>query len=122
MFPKVLDILFHCTPCLFNLFIPFLILRTHYISIFNIEITKRCCRSNSSILGQKKKNQRKARNKKRAQERRHSESELSEIEDRKERDPKTIEFEGNEAVSSVNVDAVDESKQDGNTDIFDLDI
>lgn len=39
-------------------------------------------RSNSSILGQRKKNQRKLRNKKRAHERRMSESENSETEER----------------------------------------
>ncbi|EFA10532.1 protein kintoun [Tribolium castaneum] len=50
---------------------------------FNDVIMRQLYRSNSSILGQKKKNQRKARNKKRAQERRHSESEASEKEDEK---------------------------------------
>ncbi|KAJ8967666.1 hypothetical protein NQ314_002704 [Rhamnusium bicolor] len=44
--------------------------------------------SNSSILGQKKKNQRKSKNKKRALERRHSESENSEVDDKKEGDLK----------------------------------
>lgn len=43
-------------------------------------------RSNSSILGQKKKNQRKLLKKKRALERRHSQSEASEGEEKKERD------------------------------------
>lgn len=43
---------------------------------FSENISQQLFRSNSSILGQKKKNQRKARNKKRAQERRHSESEI----------------------------------------------
>ncbi|KAJ8917614.1 hypothetical protein NQ315_000097 [Exocentrus adspersus] len=55
---------------------------------FNDVISRQLFRSNSSILGQKKKNQRKARNKKRAHERRHSESEASETEDRKEGDSK----------------------------------
>lgn len=40
------------------------------------------CRSNSSILGQRKKNQRKLRNKKRAHDRKMSESENSETEER----------------------------------------
>ncbi|CAG9865023.1 unnamed protein product [Phyllotreta striolata] len=44
---------------------------------FNDVVMSQLFRSNSSILGQKKKNQRKARNKKRALERRHSESEAS---------------------------------------------
>lgn len=43
-------------------------------------------RSNSSILGQKKKNQRKSLKKKRALERRHTQSEASEGEEKKERD------------------------------------
>lgn len=71
-------------------------------------------------MGQKKKNQRKARNKKRAQERRHSESELSEIEDRKEGDIKTNE--ANQTVTDAQAQIDDENKQDGNNDIFDLDI
>lgn len=56
-----------------------------YVNLFSCVFI----RLNSSILGQKKKNQRKARNKKRAQERRHSESETSEVEEKKERDLKT---------------------------------
>lgn len=47
-------------------------------------------RSNSSILGQKKKNQRKARNKKRSHDRRYSESESSDVEIKKEGDEQTI--------------------------------
>ncbi|CAH1153895.1 unnamed protein product [Phaedon cochleariae] len=44
---------------------------------FNDVVMRQLFRSNSSILGQKKKNQRKAKNKKRCMERRHSESETS---------------------------------------------
>lgn len=51
---------------------------------FNDNVTRQLFRSNSSILGQKKKNQRKARNKKRACERRYSESEASDAENKKE--------------------------------------
>lgn len=67
-------------------------------------------RSNSSILGQKKKNQRKARNKKRAHDRRCSESEASEAEDKKETDTKTSEE--NEATAGDN--------NDENDDVFDF--
>ncbi|XP_046992453.1 protein kintoun [Schistocerca americana] len=53
---------------------------------FNDDVSEKIYRNNSSILGQRKKNQRKIRNKKRAQERRASESENSEGETEKERD------------------------------------
>lgn len=43
---------------------------------FNDHVKRQLYRSNSSILGQKRKNQKKAKSKKRAQERRHSESEV----------------------------------------------
>nr|CAD7575905.1 unnamed protein product [Timema californicum] len=60
---------------------------------FNDVVSQKTFRANSSILGQKKKNQRKLRNKKRAHDRRTSESENSESEaDRergKERESKT---------------------------------
>ncbi|XP_012214788.1 protein kintoun [Linepithema humile] len=49
---------------------------------FNDVVSRQLFRSNSSILGQRKKNQRKLRNKKRAHERRMSESENSETEER----------------------------------------
>ncbi|XP_076679486.1 PIH1 domain-containing protein Nop17-like isoform X1 [Andrena cerasifolii] len=49
---------------------------------FNDVVSRQLFRSNSSILGQRKKNQRKLRNKKRAIERRLSESENSETEER----------------------------------------
>lgn len=49
---------------------------------FNDVVSRQLFRSNSSILGQRKKNQRKLRNKRRAYERRMSESENSETEDR----------------------------------------
>ncbi|XP_033331455.2 PIH1 domain-containing protein Nop17-like isoform X1 [Megalopta genalis] len=49
---------------------------------FNDVVSRQLFRSNSSILGQRKKNQRKLRNKKRAHDRRMSESENSETEER----------------------------------------
>ncbi|XP_068980885.1 protein kintoun isoform X3 [Bombus flavifrons] len=49
---------------------------------FNDVVSRQLFRSNSSILGQRKKNQRKLRNKRRAYERRMSESENSETEER----------------------------------------
>ncbi|KAK2575551.1 hypothetical protein KPH14_011269 [Odynerus spinipes] len=49
---------------------------------FNNVVSRQLFRSNSSILGQRKKNQRKLRNKKRASERKLSESENSETEER----------------------------------------
>lgn len=49
---------------------------------FNNVVSRQLFRSNSSILGQRKKNQRKLRNKKRAHERKLSESENSETEER----------------------------------------
>ncbi|XP_057653692.1 protein kintoun isoform X1 [Diorhabda carinulata] len=58
---------------------------------FNDVVMSQLFRSNSSILGQKKKNQRKARNKKRAMERRHSESEAS-GDEKKEGDLKDCDF------------------------------
>ncbi|KAK9889599.1 hypothetical protein WA026_006970 [Henosepilachna vigintioctopunctata] len=53
---------------------------------FNDVVSKQLFRFNSSILGQKKKNQRKAQKKKKALERRHSESETSEVDDKKDGD------------------------------------
>ncbi|KAJ3643526.1 hypothetical protein Zmor_026230 [Zophobas morio] len=86
---------------------------------FNDVIMRQLYRSNSSILGQKKKNQRKARNKKRAQERRHSESEASEIEDRKDDAQDKGDNENNEASDTKD----DEEKSDYITsDIFDMDM
>lgn len=89
---------------------------------FNDAVMKQLFRSNSSILGQKKKNQRKARNKKRANERRqwHSESETSEVEDKKERDSETKEVGGilKKKVSSP----TEENKEFGNDSIFHLDM
>ncbi|KAK9302748.1 hypothetical protein QLX08_005365 [Tetragonisca angustula] len=49
---------------------------------FNDVVSRQLFRSNSSILGQRKKNQRKLRNKRRAHERKMSESENSETEER----------------------------------------
>ncbi|XP_017887141.1 protein kintoun isoform X2 [Ceratina calcarata] len=49
---------------------------------FNDVVSRQLFRSNSSILGQRKKNQRKLRNKRRAHERRMSESENSETDER----------------------------------------
>lgn len=75
-----------------------------------------CCRSNSSILGQRKKNQRKAKAKKRAQERRHSESEFSGTEDVKcAEDPS--ETESNERAS----DSISEEKANYNG-VFEIDM
>lgn len=53
---------------------------------FNDDVSEKIYRNNSSILGQRKKNQRKIRNKKRAQERRASESENSEGEIEKDKE------------------------------------
>ncbi|XP_069672843.1 protein kintoun [Periplaneta americana] len=53
---------------------------------FNDVVSQQTYRTNSSILGQRKKNQRKTRNKKRCQERRASESENSEGEAERERE------------------------------------
>nr|XP_022905327.1 protein kintoun isoform X1 [Onthophagus taurus] len=92
---------------------------------FNDVVLKQLYRFNSSILGQKKKNQRKAKNKKRAHDRRHSESEMSELDELKERDSKTNEPETNN-VDKRKAQAVDdeeaEEEEEGNLDIFDLDI
>lgn len=62
-------------------------------------------RINSSILGQKKKNERKTRNKKRAQERRASESENSEGDC--ERDKRQVKASGDRKVSSSSDEAAD---------------
>ncbi|KAK7866377.1 hypothetical protein R5R35_009809 [Gryllus longicercus] len=62
---------------------------------FNEIVHQQTYRSNSSIFGQRKKNQRKTRNKKRAQERRASESENSEGEIEKDND-KEVKIEKNE--------------------------
>lgn len=82
---------------------------------FNDVIMKQLFRSNSSILGQKKKNQRKARNKKRAQERRYSESEASDVEtSKKEGDIQTNDRSGFRGESREK--SMDYKKDDG--DIF----
>lgn len=77
------------------------------------------CRSNSSILGQKKKNQRKARNKKRAQERRYSESEASDVDSKKEGENQTN-INPERPVKIVSSGPADEKKDDGA--IFHLEI
>nr|CAH7715100.1 unnamed protein product [Callosobruchus chinensis] len=82
---------------------------------FNDVVMRQLFRSNSSILGQKKKNQRKAQKKKRALERRHSESEASEVEEKKEGESKDCSKENNE-VQQAKV-----CKQDDH-DIFHLDM
>lgn len=83
---------------------------------FNNVVSKQLYRFNSSILGQKKKNQRKNMKKKRALERRHSESEASELEDKKERENKTQ--------KKVTKDNELEVKNDDliDNEIFDIDI
>lgn len=83
---------------------------------FNNHVLRQLFRSNSSILGQKKKNLRKNRNKKRANERRHSESEVSEGE--KERESKTNSFK--KQSSDMDNNNPEESKKDEN--IFPIDI
>ncbi|KAF7276465.1 hypothetical protein GWI33_010274 [Rhynchophorus ferrugineus] len=75
-------------------------------------------RSNSSILGQKKKNQRKARNKKRAQERRYSESEASDVDSKKEGENQTN-INPERLVKTVSSIQADEKKDDA---IFHLEI
>ncbi|CAG9761113.1 unnamed protein product [Ceutorhynchus assimilis] len=84
---------------------------------FNDVVSKQLFRSNSSILGQKKKNQRKARNKKRAHERRYSESEASDVDSKKEGDNQTNSETEKESKPEENV-AV---KKD-DSDIFHLEI
>ncbi|KAJ8977465.1 hypothetical protein NQ317_014552 [Molorchus minor] len=81
---------------------------------FNDVVTRQLFRSNSSILGQKKKNQRKAKNKKRAHDRRHSESEASENDDKKEGDLKDCKDNNEQR------DITCDKKED--VDIFHLDI
>lgn len=56
---------------------------------FNDVVSKQLYRFNSSILGQRKKNQKKAQKKKKAHDKRHSESEASEVEEKKEKFLKT---------------------------------
>ncbi|KAL1498114.1 hypothetical protein ABEB36_008967 [Hypothenemus hampei] len=86
---------------------------------FNNVVVKQLFRSNSSILGQKKKNQRKARNKKRAHERRFSESEASDVESKKERDDQTQNLVQGEKVPK---DPGEEPDKKEDTDIFHLEI
>ncbi|XP_060528100.1 protein kintoun [Cylas formicarius] len=81
---------------------------------FNDVVSRQLFRSNSSILGQKKKNQRKARNKKRAHDRRHSESETSDNESKREVDTNTEESKLNNGIESG-------GKKD-ESDIFHLEI
>ncbi|KAJ9584436.1 hypothetical protein L9F63_021220, partial [Diploptera punctata] len=71
---------------------------------FNDIVSQKTYRTNSSILGQRKKNQRKTRNKRRCQERRASESENSEGEAEKEREKLTDdekEMEGEDVIPAV---------------------
>ncbi|EZA60182.1 hypothetical protein DMN91_010125 [Ooceraea biroi] len=68
---------------------------------FNDVVSRQLFRSNSSILGQRKKNQRKLRNKKRAHERRMSESENSETEERDKYKAHYKRLTSNEASESV---------------------
>ncbi|XP_028136010.2 protein kintoun [Diabrotica virgifera virgifera] len=70
---------------------------------FNDVVMSQLFRSNSSILGQKKKNQRKARNKKRALERRHSESEAS-GDEKKEGDLRDCNFKKEDSIFHLEVD------------------
>ncbi|XP_018561977.1 protein kintoun [Anoplophora glabripennis] len=84
---------------------------------FNDVVMRQLFRSNSSILGQKKKNQRKSKNKKRAQERRHSESEASESDDKKERDSKDC-----EQCDNNENEEVEETNKKEDHDIFQIDI
>lgn len=70
------------------------------------------CRSTASILGQKKKNQRKARNKKRALDRRYSESEASDVDSKQESDDQIADVNKNqvqlfEAKTTIRKDDVD---------------
>ncbi|KAF2881948.1 hypothetical protein ILUMI_24221 [Ignelater luminosus] len=92
---------------------------------FNDVVSRQLFRSNSSILGQRKKNQRKAKAKKRAQERRHSEGEISEVDDKKERDTETGDecenIENNEKGKSQEKSDVDQ-KDYFASDIFQLDM
>ncbi|CAH0554606.1 unnamed protein product [Brassicogethes aeneus] len=83
---------------------------------FNDTIKRQLFRSNSSILGQKKKNQRKARNKKRAHDRRHSESELSEVDEKQEGDSKTS------LSTDTEEEQCDKSRRNSQNDIFHLDM
>ncbi|XP_066145013.1 protein kintoun [Euwallacea fornicatus] len=87
---------------------------------FNDVVVKQLFRSNSSILGQKKKNQRKARNKKRSHERRYSESEASDVETNRERDDQTIQNRENNTVLDGAVQEPHDEKDD--VDIFHLEI
>ncbi|XP_050304870.1 protein kintoun [Anthonomus grandis grandis] len=85
---------------------------------FNDVVTKQLFRSNSSILGQKKKNQRKARNKKRALERRFSESEASDNESKKEGDTQTVDSNPKNGVVLV----TDDNHKKDDHDIFHLEM
>ncbi|XP_043597785.1 protein kintoun isoform X2 [Bombus pyrosoma] len=102
---------------------------------FNDVVSRQLFRSNSSILGQRKKNQRKLRNKRRAYERRMSESENSETEDRDKYKGNQKNTEVSETVTSIKEEmneirssnsddtAKDEVKAQFKNDlIFDLDM
>ncbi|XP_012248656.1 protein kintoun isoform X2 [Bombus impatiens] len=102
---------------------------------FNDVVSRQLFRSNSSILGQRKKNQRKLRNKRRAYERKMSESEASETEDRDKYKGNQKNTEVSETVTSIKEEmneirsnnsddtAKDEVKAQFKNDlIFDLDM
>ncbi|XP_050488583.1 protein kintoun isoform X3 [Bombus huntii] len=102
---------------------------------FNDVVSRQLFRSNSSILGQRKKNQRKLRNKRRAYERKMSESEISETEDRDKYKGNQKNTEVSETVTSIKEEmneirsnnsddtAKDEVKAQFKNDlIFDLDM
>ncbi|XP_071867910.1 PIH1 domain-containing protein Nop17-like isoform X1 [Bombus fervidus] len=102
---------------------------------FNDVVSRQLFRSNSSILGQRKKNQRKLRNKRRAYERRMSESENSETEERDKYKANQKNTEVSETVTSIKEEmneirpsnsddtAKDEVKAQFKNDlIFDLDM
>ncbi|XP_050591451.1 protein kintoun isoform X2 [Bombus affinis] len=102
---------------------------------FNDVVSRQLFRSNSSILGQRKKNQRKLRNKRRAYERRMSESENSETEERDKYKGNQKHTEVSETVTSIKEEmneirssnsddtAKDEVKAQFKNDlIFDLDM
>lgn len=77
------------------------------------------CRSTASILGQKKKNQRKARNKKRALDRRYSESEASDVDSKQESDDQTADVRKNQVQPPF--EAKTTNRKD-DVDIFHLEI
>ncbi|XP_018324059.1 protein kintoun [Agrilus planipennis] len=97
---------------------------------FNDVVSKQVFRSNSSILGQRRKNQRKAKAKKRAHEKKHSESELSENEEKKDQigsneNESSSEGTGLSENESNSSDKRDKNGEDSNAfsnDIFLMDI